>query len=116
MSPPAGWFPDPEKQGQLRYWDGTEWTAHRTPPVISGTTSFRSLLAAIPVIALCAVVGSAAAFILGGLVGLVLGLRAYPPTAWVAVFEVGIPAAFCGAVLGFVVGVIAFGVEKISHR
>ena len=33
MSPqaPAGWFPDPENQQQLRYWDGGRWTAHRAP-------------------------------------------------------------------------------------
>ena len=25
---PAGWFPDPSGQAQLRYWDGTRWTEH----------------------------------------------------------------------------------------
>lgn len=28
---PAGWFPDPEVPGQLRYWDGGVWTEHRAP-------------------------------------------------------------------------------------
>ena len=28
---PAGWFPDPEDAGQLRYWDGAAWTDHRHP-------------------------------------------------------------------------------------
>jgi hypothetical protein len=28
---PAGWFPDPQMPGQLRYWDGAGWTAHTQP-------------------------------------------------------------------------------------
>lgn len=27
-SPAAGWFPDPKKEADLRYWDGSEWTDH----------------------------------------------------------------------------------------
>ncbi|ACQ79701.1 peptidase domain protein [Beutenbergia cavernae DSM 12333] len=27
-TPPAGWFPDPDGQDRLRYWDGTAWTEH----------------------------------------------------------------------------------------
>ena len=29
--PPAGWFPDPEDLGLLRYWDGAQWSEHRAP-------------------------------------------------------------------------------------
>ncbi len=28
---PAGWYPDPEQAGRLRYWDGGTWTEHRSP-------------------------------------------------------------------------------------
>ena len=31
MSTPAGWYPDPQQQGQLRYWDGATWTEHQAP-------------------------------------------------------------------------------------
>jgi len=31
FSAPPGWFPDPGDPGQLRYWDGTDWTAHVGP-------------------------------------------------------------------------------------
>ena len=25
----AGWYQDPDNQGQIRYWDGNGWTEHR---------------------------------------------------------------------------------------
>jgi hypothetical protein len=28
--PPAAWYADPENPAGMRYWDGAEWTEHRT--------------------------------------------------------------------------------------
>jgi ABC-type uncharacterized transport system permease subunit len=63
-----------------------------------------------------AVVGATACAILGGLVGLLLGLRAYPATAWFAVFEVGVPAGIVGAAVGALVGLLAVTVQRISNH
>jgi hypothetical protein len=76
----------------------------------------RSQLATVPLIPRFAVVGSTAAGILGGLVGLVLGLRAYAATAWFAVFEVGVPAAIAGAALGALTGLVAVTVQRNVHH
>lgn len=40
MTTPAGWYPDPESEGQQRYWDGDQWTEHRAP--MSGATDATS--------------------------------------------------------------------------
>ncbi|MFY2786609.1 MULTISPECIES: DUF4429 domain-containing protein [Nocardiaceae] len=28
---PAGWYPNPDRNGSLRYWDGQMWTTHTAP-------------------------------------------------------------------------------------
>jgi putative membrane protein len=35
----AGWFPDPSGRHQLRYWDGTAWTAHVQDSGVAGVDS-----------------------------------------------------------------------------
>ncbi len=76
----------------------------------------RSQLGTMPLILRSVFVGSIAAFLLGGLVGLVLGLLAYPPTAWFAVFEVGIPASVLGALLGALVGLLLEVVQRLNRH
>jgi len=49
-------------------------------------------------------------------VGLVVGLNAYPPTAWFAVLEVGIPSAIVGGMLGLVAGLASMIGKRRLHR
>lgn len=59
---------------------------------------------ALPLPVRWAVCGSLALGAVGCAIGLVIGLHVYAPTAWVATFEIGTPAAISGALLGFVAG------------
>lgn len=60
--------------------------------------------------------GAACAGFVGGIVGLVIGLRVYAPTAWFAVFELAVPAAFVGAFLGMVAGLLVLSVRRLGSR
>jgi hypothetical protein len=42
----------------------------------------------------------------GGTIGLLVGLSAYAPTAWAAVFEVGVPSSIVGGLMGAIVGAV----------
>lgn len=35
----AGWYPDPQDENNMRYWDGVEWTTRTTPMHKSGLTT-----------------------------------------------------------------------------
>jgi hypothetical protein len=61
-------------------------------------------------------VGMVSAGAVGGVVGLVVGLRVYPPTAWFALFELGVPATIVGALLGLATGLSVKGVWRIRSR
>jgi hypothetical protein len=43
VTPEPGWYPDPADPQHLRWWNGTEWTAHVGPPVVQ-TTARRPLI------------------------------------------------------------------------
>jgi hypothetical protein len=79
-------------------------------------TSARSQFPAMAIVLRFAVIGSIAVGVLGALVGLILGLRAYPATAWLAVFEVGVPAGMAGAVVGAVVGLVGVVIRKVIRH
>lgn len=66
----------------------------------------RLRLRAMPVVAAGMLIGSVLVGTFGGVVGLVVGLDAYPPTAWAAVIEVGAPAAVLGGVIGLIAGLV----------
>lgn len=34
MNQPAGWYPDPQRTGEQRYWNGAAWTEHRAAAAI----------------------------------------------------------------------------------
>ena len=69
-------------------------------------------LAELPVRLRYLVIGALAAGIPGCIAGLAIGLRVYAPTAWFATFELGIPSALAGAVLGMVTGSVVVAVQK----
>jgi len=79
-------------------------------------TDLRRVIHDLPLVARHAVVGALALGATGAVVGLVLGLRVNPATAWAAVVEVGLPAAVVGAVLGALVATVVHLVEPRAPR
>jgi hypothetical protein len=53
---------------------------------------------------------------LGAIAGLIQGLRVHPATAWFAVFELGLPAALAGAVIGAIIGLAARMIVWLKSR
>jgi hypothetical protein len=37
-APAAAWYPDPQTSGQVRWWDGQNWTEHVSNPAVEATT------------------------------------------------------------------------------
>jgi ABC-type uncharacterized transport system permease subunit len=70
---------------------------------------------AAPLLARWIVVGATSAGVIGAIVGMVVGLRTYPPTAWFAVFELGIPATIAGGLVGFVAALVVMAGRRIMR-
>ncbi|HEX3873895.1 MAG TPA: hypothetical protein VHW26_07100 [Solirubrobacteraceae bacterium] len=63
-----------------------------------------------------ACIGAVAAGTTGAIVGLVVGLVTYAPTAWFAVFELGLPATIAGGAVGLISGFAVAFVLSATHR
>jgi hypothetical protein len=62
-----------------------------------------------------AATGAVVAGVVGGIAGLILGLVAHPPTAWFAVFELGVPAAILGSLVGVTYGLAVSAVRTLRR-
>lgn len=63
-------------------------------------------LRGLPLLVRWAIAGAACAAVIGGIAGLVIGLRVYAPTAAFAVVELGLPAGMAGGAVGLAAGLI----------
>jgi hypothetical protein len=66
----------------------------------------------LPIMTRFVVAGGLLAGIAGGAAGLGIGLRAYPPTAWFAVLELGVPSALAGLLVGLLTGAAVLAVRR----
>jgi ABC-type uncharacterized transport system permease subunit len=69
-------------------------------------------LSDMPVPTRFAIISALVLGIAGGIAGLIIGLFAYPPTAWFAVAELGVPAALLGGLAGLIVGFLVQAVRR----
>ena len=63
----AGWYPDPDQPGTLRYWDGAGWTDQRAPLPVPQPLSPRSDGPSVGRIAMGVFLGLVLAGFLGGI-------------------------------------------------
>lgn len=72
-------------------------------------------LAHLPVLPRSIVIGTVITGTVGGLVGLIVGLFTYAPTAPFAVIEVGLPATIAGAIIGLIVGSLILTFRRLAR-
>jgi hypothetical protein len=63
-----------------------------------------------------AVLGAASAGTIGAIVGLIVGLYGFPPTALFAMVELGLPAGILGGVVGLLVGSVLAAGRRVWPR
>ena len=73
------------------------------------------MLGAMPVLPRAIVIGASGAGLIGAMIGLLVGLAAYPPTAAFAVIELGVPATIAGALAGLLTGSIIRIIRRIGR-
>lgn len=81
-------------------------------PVHEFVTSLKSK----PIIERLATAGLLVGLVLGAIGGLIRGLQVHPATAWFAVFELGVPAAIAGALVGLACGLAVTARRWIKRR
>jgi hypothetical protein len=72
-------------------------------------------LSGTPLLKRCATIGAASGGVVGAIVGLIVGLLANPATAWFAIFELGIPAAIAGWLVGSIAALTVTATRRIKH-
>ena len=78
-------------------------------------TRFRGHLAELPFPLAAFVAGMIGGGLIGAVAGLIVGLYAYPPTAWAAMVEVGAPTAVVCGTLGLTVGFVAVAGRRLGE-
>lgn len=121
---PAGWFPDPQMPGQLRYWDGASWTAHTQPGGVGAAVPNAEGAVASLVLGILSIAGSCT--FVTGIPAMVLGRRAIKAVdasggtlGGRGLAQAGFWTGLAGTVLGvlalvIVIGVFAFGTAVSS--
>ena len=100
--PAAGWYPDPDGQGSVRYWDGSSWTDNRAPDGSVGNQKTNGMAIA------SMVLGILWLYWIGSVLALVFGYVAKNQIENSRGTQSGRGMAIAGIVLGWVgVGVAA---------
>jgi hypothetical protein len=78
--------------------------------------AFVAWMRGMPILARWVSIGAISVGVTGGIVGLVVGLFVYAPTAPFAAVELGFPATLTGGIVGLVAGMIMITVRRIRRH